>query len=105
MSLGSLFDRLFTNPSPPTINSLILQGAAYIDVAIQLYNNKLLLAPAMDLSPMHINCARIIFLNTSSMMSAIYQIAQERYVTLRDDDVLTYGTEGQPIYSNAWNKK
>ena len=93
VSFLTYFESLFS--SSPYITSRIIQGSFYTPAVLEFYKEGLLLAPGLDLAPAHVNCARIIFLNTN--LKAIHQIAMEEGVSVFFDNYPLYGTEGRPI--------
>ncbi len=82
----------------PAIVSRILQGAFYVQAVIDISDAGFLLAPAMDLAPMHVNCARIIFPYSIAVMDKIFKICARWDVAILLDSIATYGLAGQPIY-------
>lgn len=81
----------------PAITSRILQGAFYSQAAIEITKQGFLLAPAVDLAPAHVNCARIIFPYSTNTMNAIMAICKRWDVAILLDSINTYGLEGHPI--------
>lgn len=81
----------------PTAMSKIVQGAFYRAAALEMYNAKHLVAPALDLAPAHVNCARVIFLNTQDAVLDLEIIATKQGCTLLPDSIVYYGTQGTPI--------
>jgi len=80
------------------ITSRILQGQWYTQAAINITEKGLLLVPPMDLSPAHVNCARIIFINSPMALTAITGICAKLGVSILLDSILTYGTQGVPVF-------
>ena len=81
----------------PTAMSKIIVGPFYRAAALEMYKNKHLVAPAIDLSPAHVNCARVVFLHTQDVILDLEIIAAKCGCTLQADSIVYYGTQGTPI--------
>jgi len=81
----------------PIITSRIIQGAFYIQAIKEITEQGLLLSPAMNLSPAHVNCARIVFPYSAAVMNKIETICENWNAFILLDSINTYGLEGHPI--------
>jgi hypothetical protein len=81
----------------PVVMSRIVSGPFYRGCTLQMYQKKMLVTPGLDLAPGHVNCARVIFMNTQDAVLQLELLAAQEGCELWADSVVYYGTTGRPI--------